>query len=74
MPELVLPQRILKTFLWCEQQPRELQEPLKSCVSSWGQRTRHRRKASETRLQGRGFEQAGRSGRSTAALILSVFP
>lgn len=31
MPELVLPQRVLKTFLWCEQQPRELHEPLKLC-------------------------------------------
>lgn len=46
-----------------------------SCVGSWGQRAGHKGEASKTRLQGRGFGQAGeKSGASTAAFSLSPFP
>lgn len=55
--------------------PREPHSPPKSCVGSWGQRARHKGKASETRLQGRGFGQPGeKSGASAAAVFLSAFP
>lgn len=55
--------------------PGEPHSPLKSCVGSWGQRARHKGKASETRLRGRGFGQAGeKSGANAAAFLLSAFP
>ena len=55
--------------------PREPHSPLKSCVGSWGQRARHKGKASKTRRQGRGFGEAGeKRGASAAAFFRSAFP